>query len=262
MGYPTGVVSFTTHNAGDVIQPADVNSPGTEIVAIETGLLNGAAHNFKPLTDDTYSLGDSGHRWLKAWLQDADIDGTVTLANPLAVASGGTGQSSNGTAGQVLGSTGSGLALVGGLTLLHQGSGTDTTATATTVDSFSVSGLTVKDTLLVWYNLESITQSTANVVLYQTTDPVTVVSMSGGSTITANLIMTGKAQIQARQGSTSALQAVAEGMNSSSARVDAYNNPSYTTAWTGTWTFGLRHGGVTSGGTFKYVWAVYKLAGQ
>ena len=37
-----------------------------------------------------------------------------------------------------------------------------------------------------------------------------------------------------------------------------------TTAWTGSWTLALRTGtgGVPSGGTFKWSWKVYKIAGQ
>jgi hypothetical protein len=34
------------------------------------------------------------------------------------------------------------------------------------------------------------------------------------------------------------------------------------TNWTSPFTVGLRHGGVTAGGTFRWTWALYKVAGQ
>lgn len=146
--------------------------------------------------------------------------------------------------------------------LLHQGSGTDTSAAATTVDSFTINGLTVKDTLAVYYNIESITQATANILLYQATDPLNLVSISGGASLAGGAILVGHAMLQVRRSSSVALQALSEGLNSSSLRVDAWNNPVMSTAWTGTWAMALRHSGVTAGGTFNFVWAVYKLAGQ
>jgi hypothetical protein len=78
--YPTSIVAFSTHNTGDTIQPADVNAPNAEIVAIETGLENGFQHALLPLNDDTYAVGSTAKRWLKVWSQDADFDGTTTLA--------------------------------------------------------------------------------------------------------------------------------------------------------------------------------------
>ena len=41
--FPNSVKTFTTKNAGDVIQPVDINDPQDEINAIEDGLLNGKA---------------------------------------------------------------------------------------------------------------------------------------------------------------------------------------------------------------------------
>src|SRR3990167_2607956 len=41
--YPGSVKTFTTRNAGDVIQPAHVNDLQDEVNAIESGLLNGTA---------------------------------------------------------------------------------------------------------------------------------------------------------------------------------------------------------------------------
>lgn len=78
--YPTSIATFSTHNTGDTIQAADINTPNAEIVAIETGLENGFQHALLPLNDDTYSVGSTSKRWLKVWSQDADVDGTATIA--------------------------------------------------------------------------------------------------------------------------------------------------------------------------------------
>lgn len=78
--YPNSIVSLATHSdTTDTIFAADVNTPNAEIVAVETGLLNGFQHDLLPLTDDTRSLGSTSKRWLKLWTQDLDLDGTLTL---------------------------------------------------------------------------------------------------------------------------------------------------------------------------------------
>lgn len=41
--YPNSVKTFTTKNAGDIVQPADINDPQDEINAMQDGLLNGTA---------------------------------------------------------------------------------------------------------------------------------------------------------------------------------------------------------------------------
>lgn len=79
--YPGAVVVLASHaDTTDTIFAADINTPNAEIVAVETGLLNGFQHDLLPLTDDVRSLGSTTKRWLKVWAQDADIDGTLTLA--------------------------------------------------------------------------------------------------------------------------------------------------------------------------------------
>lgn len=79
--YPTSIVALASHSDNtDTIFAADINTPNAEIVAIETGLLNGFQHELFPLTNLAKSLGDTSHRWLKVWAQDADISGTATIA--------------------------------------------------------------------------------------------------------------------------------------------------------------------------------------
>lgn len=73
--YPSSIVTLATHNDGDSIPASDVNTPNAEIVAMETGLLNGFQHDIKPLTDNANDLGNSTHAWRNAY-----IKGTTTLA--------------------------------------------------------------------------------------------------------------------------------------------------------------------------------------
>lgn len=61
--YPSSIVTLATHNDGDTIPASDINTPNAEIVAMETGLLSGFQHVLKPLTDNTYDIGDSTHAW-------------------------------------------------------------------------------------------------------------------------------------------------------------------------------------------------------
>lgn len=146
--------------------------------------------------------------------------------------------------------------------LLFASSGTDTNAGATTVASFALSGLTVKDSLWVVYNLESVTQNSTAALLTNSTDGINIVGMTGGAIIANGTQIIGHALIQPRQGSTVNLLGLGEGLTSAGARSDAVGVVTVTTAWTGTWVLGLRYSGVGAGGTFKYVWAVYQLRGQ
>lgn len=63
--YPGTTKSFTTKTDGptQTIFAAHINDLQDEVVAIENGLLNGVAHIFKPLSDNTYDLGTSSLAW-------------------------------------------------------------------------------------------------------------------------------------------------------------------------------------------------------
>ncbi len=41
-----------------------------------------------------------------------------------------------------------------------------------------------------------------------------------------------------------------------------YTRSTFTTNWTGNWTFALRHGGITAPDTLEWEWAVYLVPGQ
>lgn len=148
------------------------------------------------------------------------------------------------------------------LTLLKSATGSDTSAAATTVDSIAISGLTQLDTLRVIVNVETVTQNTAQVQLYSVTDAMNLVAVSPSPLSTASSTSYGEALFRQRNTLNTWVEAMFQGMTSSPARVDVIAISNTTTAWTAPWTLGLRHGGVTAGGTLRWSWAVYKLAGQ
>ncbi len=256
--FPTAVKTFTSRNAGDVIQPAHVNDLQDEVAAIETGYLTGTA----PLV--------SSHVSAAAGLS---VVGNSTLASTITI---GTlpyiFPSSGGSTGQALvivSTSGSTMTLEwraptqGGLTLLKSGNGTDATAGATTVDSVALSGLTANDSLKVQFQIEASSQSVGTVVLQHVTDTITLVPLSTSPLAAgASASVIGEAIVRQRQGNSTSITSVAQAMTGAPSRLDSYLITSPTTAWTGSWTLGLRHGGVTAGGTFKWAWSVHKLAGQ
>jgi hypothetical protein len=85
--YPSAVKSFTTRNAGDVIQPAHINDLQDEVNAIEAGLLNGSA----PLNSS------------KSTLVTLSVTGNSTLASSITIGSQPyIFPASSGVTGQVL----------------------------------------------------------------------------------------------------------------------------------------------------------------
>jgi len=148
------------------------------------------------------------------------------------------------------------------LALLRAHSGTDASAGATTVDSIAISGLTAADRLLVEYALQSDAQPTAQPLLYNVTDTVSLSDLSA-SPLAAGVPAAGvRTVLQQAQDAATHVLSVAEWADSSPTSGVSVVNATFVTPWTGTWTLGLRHGGVTAGGTFRYTWAVYVLRGQ
>ena len=238
--YPTSVSSFTTKNSGDTIAASHVNDLQGEVTAIEDALKNGTAHNLKPSANATYDLGISGTAW-----RDGFFTRNVTIGGTLAV---------------------TGAATIGGLpVLLKANSGTSTNASAENVDTIAISGLTAKDTIVVYANMGSVAQITTSPLLYNSTDAVTIVNITAGNDIAAGAFIATHATIRQAQSGNTAVHALsnaiqhAGGVSTARPRCEV---PTFTTAWTGSWTLALRSGGVVAGGTFEWSWAVYKIPGQ
>jgi len=97
---------------------------------------------------------------------------------------------------------------------------------------------------------------------FQGTGPIALASQSplasGG-----NPACMGEALLRQSQNSATSIWATFRGMQAVLTAFDyAALGTAVATNWTGSWTLGLRHGGVTAGGTLRWSWAVYKQAGQ
>jgi len=259
------------------------------------GLLSTSTHN--DVVDATVSRGSliygnstpkwdelvvgSANRLLRsdgtdiAWNQVAlatDVTGDLPFAN-LVQASGASvlvGRGSAAGAGDFqeislgTGLSMSGTTLSGGsgaMELLYANSGTNTDAAATTIDSFALSGLTAKDTVIVYWGYESATQQTTTPRLYHVTDAASFPSLNGGA-VAAGVKWSGFVELRQAQPGNTLINFFGIATDTAVNIVYAGDQVSVTTAWTASWTLGLRHGGVTSGGTFKYSWAVYRIKGQ
>lgn len=161
----------------------------------------------------------------------------------------------------------------GTMVLLKANSGTNTNVSNTNVDTVSISGLTAKDTLLIIFNMSSLTQNTAVVKFRNSTDNKDLAVTKQGNALTAGNSNNGQVWIGQEQHSSTVVSAnlvnldgngLATGGGTQSApTAGAFNmSQAVTTAWTGSWTLAFNHNGVTSGGTFRWKWAVYKILGQ
>ena len=147
------------------------------------------------------------------------------------------------------------------LHLLKANSGTDTNAAATVIDTYALaSQLTVKDSLLALVTLVSITQQTsAEFQIRNTTDDVsiaenTVAIPAGSACVSVVLITIGQAAATETHGLWLGSMAGTD--------INIQKDQTNTTALTGAVTVGLRHGGVTAGGTLQWRWALYRVVGQ
>lgn len=245
--FPNSVTAFSAKQdgIGQIIAASHVNTIQDEVAAIEDGYLNGTAR---------LNAGNSTVATLS-------VAGGSTFAGTLAM--GSTAVQIGSSAVPVQKVWASAIDVAGGsalMTLLKANSGTTTNAAAENVDTIAITGLTAKDTLVVYATLASVTQQTANAgILYNVTDSVTVTSgPTIASGVSSQLVHTVR---QAQVGATTVLGGTV-GATTAPASVNEVNARTFTTAWTGAWTLALRHAGVTAGGTLQWSWAVYKVPGQ
>lgn len=88
--YPSAVKSFSTKTTGQTIAASFINDLQDEVVAIETGILNGFAHNLKPLSANTYDLGTTSLPWGNVYTSGLPMDigtceGRITLTTAVPV---------------------------------------------------------------------------------------------------------------------------------------------------------------------------------
>jgi hypothetical protein len=276
--YPTSVVVYSTKVDDQVIEPEHINDLQAEVVAMAGGLLNGLAHDLK-FTDATYDIGKSGAtRPRDLFLsRNATIGGTLTVTGvpsfpATTITLRGvtyTLPSADGAANAVLTTNGSAALSWAhpAMTLIAAGTGTTTNAAAENFFTAAIPGLTSKDTIKVIYSLESVTQQTANPFFCNSTDSnVELCKTNGGNALTtANSVMLGEAEIRMSPASSTRIfsrDRALRGGDGANEEVSDNGITTFTTAWTGSWTLAVRHGGVTAGGTLHYSVAVYKIAGQ
>ncbi len=255
--YPGAVKSFTSKNAGDVIQPVDINDVQDEINAIEAGLLNGTA-NLNSSNSTVVSL---------SVLHNSTLGSTITIGTVPMIwpaAGGSTGQvlTISSTSGSTLTLAWQAAVANPSLTLLKANSGTDSNASAANVDTVAISGLTAKDQLLLEVAAVSVAQQTAGLFAYTTTDSTNFINLTGAVALAAGDVFVTRGSIQQSQASSTSAWGFTKGRFVSAGAAENITAASLATAWTGSWTLALRHTGVTAGGTLQWKWSVYKLAGQ
>lgn len=77
--YPSSIKSFPTFaDSTDIIFAANQNDPNAEIVAVETGLLNGFQHDLKPLSAGGFSLGTTTLPWAALFTKSLFTTLTIT----------------------------------------------------------------------------------------------------------------------------------------------------------------------------------------
>jgi len=242
------------YQSGSQIYAADAGANDTYVITLSpvpTTYTTGMVIHFKANTVNTgaatLNVNGLGAKTIKK-SYNLDLDNSDIKANQL------VSVIYDGTNFQLLSQT------TNYISLLKANSGTDTTSSAALLDTIAISGLTAKDTLKVIINSDTIIQQTASISLYNSTDSVQITDTN---TIAAGKTFITEVNIRQMQNANTAVLAIGAVQEDDTFHNVGTNSPvAFTTAWTGSWTLALRHNGVTSGGTFRWSWSVYKISGQ
>jgi hypothetical protein len=141
----------------------------------------------------------------------------------------------------------------GAMTLLKSGSGSFASTSAANLDTVAIAGLTANDTIIAYVNGRTSGNYAHDPQLYNVTDSVQLTptgSLQALGTVIYKLTIR-----QAQQANTEVDGSMSStGISALGATV--------ATPWTSSWTLALRMPGITNAVTWKWSWAVYKLAGQ
>lgn len=167
------------------------------------------------------------------------------------------------TAGQVPrvnagGTDWEGAIIAGGMTPWHANSGTTTNTSAENMDTcaFGSGDLDVYDTVHVHALFRSATQATnSSPSLYHVTDSTALWNGVGVVNLGANVVYDYMWRFRCEQSNNGSIY-VTRFSSSSGALASNGVLASLSTGINGAWTLGLRHNGVTSGGTLQWSWIV------
>jgi hypothetical protein len=155
------------------------------------------------------------------------------------------------------------------MSLLKAGSGTSTNTAANDLDTIAISGLTATDILVIYYTVSALTAAGGTPDIRSTTDSTPFATIGGGTALGAGNSNSGFVVLQKEQQAntifSTLMQAtgagiVTSGSGSGSAGGVLVKSQDTATAWTGSWTLGLRSSGVTATGTLRWSWKVFKVA--
>lgn len=193
--------------------------------------------------------------------QHGVLVGGGAAAGPVALAVGATGQYLAGSTGaDPTWQSSSGL---GAYVKLKSGSGTSVATGATDVDTYALaSQLTANDTLIFLYTIEQTTNNVVTPRIRNTTDNVTILDLGAGLGLAAGHTMTG--HVTVRQGQSAATVVLAQQSafdGSGSGNYVFGNKATFSTVWTGAWTFGFGFASQSGPGTFAYSYSLFRVIG-
>ena len=143
---------------------------------------------------------------------------------------------------------------------LGGGSGTSTAAGSTNLNTLALSGLTAEDQLEFHVTASCLTAAVGRLDIASTTDAVVIARLTLGGTMGSGVSGTWIVLVMQEQSAATQYNATTAGGTTGGSCDETRQNTGMT-AWTGSWSVCLQHGGI-SGGTLRYRWSVYKVNGQ
>ena len=159
----------------------------------------------------------------------------------------------------------------GTISILKANSGASAVTSASDLDTIAISGLTAKDRILVIATLGAVTNGSNGAHIYSTTDSkviqdITQTAPAAGN-VTGAVFILGQEQDIATNiyvmglNNNTGITKGGTGGAGTTGQIRS-NSVAMTTSWQGSWTMSFRSDGVGAGGSEKWSWLVYKLAGQ
>ena len=151
-----------------------------------------------------------------------------------------------------------------GMTLLKSGSGSGSVATAQSLDSIAITGLTAADRLMIFYTFAQATDTGGILSARHMGGAGTnLVRANSGSSTTVDRTEIGEMILQQDAVTATGYVCRAHGTRTDGVATTEGSLQGTADAWTGSWTLALYLGAWTrTTGSYEWSWSVYKLAGQ